>query len=74
MSGAAMLLPIMLDLHDPDAMKYCWDLPDGFNVEYLVKDTVDSKIEVDTLDPHKTFIYRREINTTLETSAKIPAK
>jgi hypothetical protein len=71
--GAFMLLPIMLEMWDPTALKYEWDLPDGFQVVYLVMDKKDSKIEVDTTTPHITFKYRRDINTTLETAAKIPA-
>ena len=71
--GASMLLPVMLDMWDSTALKYCWDLPDGFQVRYMVKNKADTKIEVDTVEPHITFKYRREINTTLERAAKIPA-
>lgn len=71
--GASKLLPIMLGLWDPEATQYNWDLPDGFQVKYMVKEKVESKVEVDTLEPHMTFNYRRTINHPLEKAAKLPA-
>ena len=71
--GAFMLLPIMLAMWDKTALEYNWDLPDGWQVKYLVKEKVNTKIEIDTLADHPTFVYRRTVNTTLESAAKIPA-
>lgn len=71
--GANMLLPIMMNLWDPEALSYRCDLPDGFVMNMKVKETVDIKIEVDTLDPHPTFTYRYTLNVPLEEGRFIPA-
>lgn len=64
--GACMFMDIVSTLWDEDAMSYHWDLPDGFNVLKKVKDTVEDRIEIDTLDGHPTFLYRHKVNQSIE--------
>ena len=71
--GASMLLPIMLGLWNPEAYEYRCDLPDGFQVIMKVKDTVDQKIEIDTIPGHPVFTYRHKVNKPLKEGLFIPA-
>ena len=71
--GANALLKVMINLWDPNALEYRWNLPDGFQVVLKVKDIIKSKIEVDTVEPHKVFEYVRTENSPLDFAVKLPA-
>ncbi len=68
-----MLLNIIQDLQDPETLYYDWDYPDGFQTHYLVKDTLEKRIHVDTLDHEPTFAYRYKVNTPLEEIRFLPS-
>lgn len=71
--GANRLLPDILGLWNPEALSYAWDLPDGFKVICKVKETHETKIEVDTIEGHPTFLYRHVVNTEREKGLFLPA-
>jgi len=71
--GAEIIMPIINNLQDPEVLAYRWDYPDGFVVNYKVKDTIDTKIEIDTLTEHPTFVYRHKVNTPMEKIRFLPS-
>lgn len=71
--GAYQLLPLISSLQDPEALAYRCDYPDGFVANYKVKNKLNSKIEIDTLNPHITFTYRCTHNIAMDEIRFLPA-
>jgi len=66
-------MPIMIDSWQPDALEHCWTMVDGFDVNKKVIQTIDTKIEVDELEGHPTFMYRYSDNIGSETGLSLAA-
>lgn len=59
--GAYELIDVLLGLHNPEALKYTWPLPDGHKANVTVKKTKDFKIEVPEFNK-RSFTYRTEVH------------
>lgn len=60
--GASYLRESIIGLSDSEAMEYACTYPDLFKMVYRVKDSVEDKIEIDTLPKHPVFTMVRTIN------------
>lgn len=71
--GAVQLMPIMLNAWQSLNLAHTCLMPDGFFVYKKVKDSIDTKIEVDTIEGHPSFIYRHTENIGAEEGVSLAA-
>lgn len=67
-------MPVMMDQWRDDVLEHNWMLPDGYQVNVKVTHMEDTKIEIDELEGHPSFIYRYKMNEEMEEGLSLPAK
>lgn len=56
--GAIAVMELINEAWDSTALEHTWTLPDGHVARCLVRDKVDTSIEIDELDAQNSFAYR----------------
>lgn len=59
--GASQLLTGLINTWQPYALNHSWTLPDGFDVDIKVMETVEKRVEVDELNG-ASFTYQYKVN------------
>ena len=71
--GASQFLEMALDAWQPGALEHTWTMPDGFVVHKKVQKKLNTKIEVDTLKGHPSFMYRHTVNAGTDEGVSLAA-
>ena len=58
--GASKLMPIMINAWQPWALEHSWTMADGFCCMVKVTQKKETKVEIDELPGHPTFMYQFE--------------
>jgi len=71
--GATKLMTIMINSWIPWALNHSWTMADGFCCVVPVTQKKETKVEIDELDGHPTFMYQFEKNEGKESGVSLAA-